>query len=762
MRTIEFLIFTLILCVINAQDIAQRDVLLKLFSDTKGDSWRFQDWLEKGDDYCTWVNIECDNSKNVVKIDFENMWMDGTLPTEISQLQALTHLRIQKNDDMVGTIPPEYYRMTNLKLLNLADNSLTGTIPAELEHAAGLRHHQLTYNRLTGTIPHIRKLKYIEYFCVGGNRLTGTIPVATNLDKLKRFSLFQNQLTGPFPSTPLPNLNHLYIDDNRITGTIPYQIGDLMPKLHDLYISKNQLTGPIPASVGKMSELNVFYTFNNKLSGSIPSDFAKITSLLYINISVNELTGRIPIGMKDMTKLVEFDMSKNQLTGDLPSVWSSLEKIRTFDISRNKITGTIPPQWKTWYDLEYFRASHNEITGTIPETFTEIPYIIDIRLNNNKICGQIPNWLIDNKPIRKVTLDTNQWQCPVANYCDDEKDLCDWSESMECTTIMLVDPERCLFQTSTPTMQPTTTSQPSLQPNKKPTGRALKGCVFTEHKIYDNSKCESGTKVLHDIQGEVGCATETWENEACQYWYSFHSATHHCECVTWGNKCKKTSELGTTIYKITDPDVPTCPKAGNPDLPPGTAPATGHHFLSKVASKEQPLALSSRRHHRTTYSGCAIFTEEKLFDNSRCITAVEGTVLLEEVEFEFQCADAAWVDEECGYLYMFNSESNRCECLTWGTECQRQMESSGTSVVKLVDPQDDRCVQKAGYSREEKQDAHAGLGQYLQTEKTTHEQTNSLYLLFLVILLGLAMGFVIAVGIARGSKNRSFDEQLID
>merc|ERR1719410_3249774 len=118
--------------------------------------------------------------------------MDGTLPTEISQLQSLTHLRIQKNDDIVGTIPPEYYKLTNLKLLNLADNSLTGTIPAELEHAAGLRHHQLTYNRLTGTIPHIRKLKHIEYFCVGGNKLTGTIPVATNLNQLKRFSVFQN------------------------------------------------------------------------------------------------------------------------------------------------------------------------------------------------------------------------------------------------------------------------------------------------------------------------------------------------------------------------------------------------------------------------------------------------------------------------------------------------------------------------------------------------------------------------------------------
>jgi hypothetical protein len=58
----------------------------------------------------------------------------GTIPTTISELQHLTHLRLSQLQHMTGTLPTEIGQMTRLESLELDDNddtSFVGTIPTE-------------------------------------------------------------------------------------------------------------------------------------------------------------------------------------------------------------------------------------------------------------------------------------------------------------------------------------------------------------------------------------------------------------------------------------------------------------------------------------------------------------------------------------------------------------------------------------------------------------------------------------------------------
>lgn len=86
---------------------------------------------------------------------------------------------------------------------------------------------------------------------LGRNNLTGTIP----------FSLFY----APFFST----MQHIALDMNNITGTMPREIGALR-NLKYLDIGFNNFTGSLPDTLDRTS-LYITYAGNNRLDGHLPS-----------------------------------------------------------------------------------------------------------------------------------------------------------------------------------------------------------------------------------------------------------------------------------------------------------------------------------------------------------------------------------------------------------------------------------------------------------------------------------------------------------
>ena len=67
-----------------------------------------------------------------------------------------------------------------------------------------------------------------------------------------------------------------------------------MPSLSWLILGRNRLTGTIPPELGGLSSLTLLYLDNNSLTGPIPPELAGLSGLLTLNLSNNELSGPIP------------------------------------------------------------------------------------------------------------------------------------------------------------------------------------------------------------------------------------------------------------------------------------------------------------------------------------------------------------------------------------------------------------------------------------------------------------------------------------
>lgn len=63
------------------------------------------------------------------------------------------------------------------------------------------------------------------------------------------------------------NLTH-----NRLTGSIPREIGDLTD-LTTLILSSNELTGSIPREIGNLTNLKWLHLRRNRLTGSVPKEW---------------------------------------------------------------------------------------------------------------------------------------------------------------------------------------------------------------------------------------------------------------------------------------------------------------------------------------------------------------------------------------------------------------------------------------------------------------------------------------------------------
>ena len=97
-------------------------------------------------------------------------------------------------------------KLTDLRKLNLSNNSLTGSIPPELGGLSNLTHLYLNANRLTGEIPsQLSDLWNLREMWLQDNTLTGEIPVALS---------------------ELHGLEYLYLHGNEFSGCIPKALAD--------------------------------------------------------------------------------------------------------------------------------------------------------------------------------------------------------------------------------------------------------------------------------------------------------------------------------------------------------------------------------------------------------------------------------------------------------------------------------------------------------------------------------------------------------
>ncbi|EIE18615.1 hypothetical protein COCSUDRAFT_83604 [Coccomyxa subellipsoidea C-169] len=267
---------------------------------------------------------------------------DGTCP----QLRAAAaNSRFARFCDAVPNQCDGQGRLTHL---SLASEGLACPFPRALNRLAALTRLDLTFNKLDGSLerdvaPVVEVLPDLEHLNLGYNALTGTLSCRLLLAdrQLAELDLADNQkgggLSGELPSfANAAALRVLRLGGNALTGPLP----DLPVNVQEVRLQHNRLEGGIPDSYSDLVNLHTLKLEHNRLSGPLMAGVAALPMLEVFDVSENRLTGLLPASWTT-AKLVELDAHDNALTGPLPASLAQLPRLAYLQLQDNQLTGTL-------------------------------------------------------------------------------------------------------------------------------------------------------------------------------------------------------------------------------------------------------------------------------------------------------------------------------------------------------------------------------------------------------------------------------------
>ena len=216
---------------------------------------------------------------------------------------------------------------------------------------------------LMGTIPdEIGKLEAMEDLSMFDNDIFGTIPASLmTLPELTYLDLGNNFFTGSIP--PLSSqLEFLYLNQNRLSGSVPRGENGEEYKLKHLWAHQCQLTGPLPGRLANFGHLEQLLLYENQLTSTIPT-----TLTSHLDLSSNSLTGGLPDALFDMPSLSSVYLSSNRLSGPIISqASSSSRQLSHLWLNENSFSGDISPSFGEFLNLRSLLLQQNNLEGTVP------------------------------------------------------------------------------------------------------------------------------------------------------------------------------------------------------------------------------------------------------------------------------------------------------------------------------------------------------------------------------------------------------------
>lgn len=107
---------------------------------------------------------------------------------------------------------------------------------------------------------------------------------------------------------------------------------DLAPGERTLDLSGTGLTS-VPMDTFSRTDLDVLDVSNNKLTGALPSQIGNLTNLKTLDASDNQMTG-VPAEVRMLRDLQVLDLSNNRITG-LPMELGDLTQLKVLDLRGN-------------------------------------------------------------------------------------------------------------------------------------------------------------------------------------------------------------------------------------------------------------------------------------------------------------------------------------------------------------------------------------------------------------------------------------------
>jgi hypothetical protein len=316
-----------------------------------------------------------------------------------------------------------------LKTFIISYNKFHGVLPASVCNASMLQYIEIISTFLSGRVPeclgaHQMNLSVVALveseFEATNDADWSFMSSLSNCSNMRQLGLESNKLKDVLPNS-IANfsigMEFLSIEDNKITGTIPGGIGNLV-NLEILVMGQNILLGAIPSSLSKLKKLNLLSLSNNILSGPILETLGNLTQLtklflsgffistlsIYMNLSHNSLLGALPSEVGNLKNLNEIDFSNNMISSEVPDSISDCQSLVYLSLSRNTIQGKIPVSLGTIRGLFRLDLSYNNLSGTILETLATLTGISSLNLMFNKLQGRVPtNGVFQNATVVFIT-----------------------------------------------------------------------------------------------------------------------------------------------------------------------------------------------------------------------------------------------------------------------------------------------------------------------------------------------------------------------
>eukprot|EP00798_Chlamydomonas_sp_ICE-L_P008465 gene8465-4909_t len=238
-------------------------------------------------------------------IDMSYNSLNGSLPKERSSLSNLEELHLKINAIM-GTLPATYSALAALTFLDMRQNSLNGILPGDWACLSNLEELHLANNKFTGTLPlawfdqsaHSSlacSMEALKHLNLNSNNLGGRIP-ENRLTQLETLHLSRNSLSGPFPDmSGYSDLKSLYLSNSSFSDTLMASWIVDMFQLTELHLNGSSIMGSLPAEWSEWTTMEVLYLNDNLITGSIPwNEQGASLSLRTFQLGNNSLTGTIP------------------------------------------------------------------------------------------------------------------------------------------------------------------------------------------------------------------------------------------------------------------------------------------------------------------------------------------------------------------------------------------------------------------------------------------------------------------------------------
>jgi len=347
--------------------------------------------------------------------------LSGYLP-EFCSAKDLEVLNLDHNPFSNGSLP-DFSLCLSLERLSLQNTSIVG--PLSFGHLPHLKALDLSLNGLNGSLPVFEdtKFAYLVFLDLSHNKLSGTLPYTIGqLSNLWFLSISSNELKGNISEKHILNLSGLKIFDVSKNSLSFNLDSDWVPpfQLVALYASSCNLGPQFPMWLKQQRKLQVLQISNTYIMDSFPEWFGDISSsLLYINVSHNNLRGILPKSLSGIkTGLIStWDFSFNHLSGPLPSFPL---KVYELFLSNNMFTGFVSSFCETSsMSVTYLDLSSNALTGLLPNCWQNFPSLEVLNLANNSLSGRVSESFGNLQNILSMHLNNNNFsgEVPSLTLC---------------------------------------------------------------------------------------------------------------------------------------------------------------------------------------------------------------------------------------------------------------------------------------------------------------------------------------------------------